>query len=520
MSTKWIGPVAISSLALLLFFAFKAFSFQALYYTYNDLYIFLQNSCSWMDGRPLLYENVWGYDDRIHNNYAMLLWGPLIYTFGAYGAFAAQTGLALLSYVLLLRSMGRTLARSDSWLVLSVLLLGPVWIWFNDHPGIGWHPELTYFPLSILFLLALQAQRIGWIILAGAMLVLVKEDGALLAGSIHLAFLSLNYLIANPKRAVFGILAQQRFWYTLGGWAGLFVIGMLFLSWKNHAAEPEPRLQQALTALSMSLHEAAFIKTHLLLLVKTVLLLLPSVCLLLYGLGRVAWQQTGSVMLIYCLAQLPLLVSNTVQSATYWGTNPYYDSVSLTWPPRFVLLYAFSVVYVLAVWFAFKQTETQPVPRWQPLVVGLLLVLLQLPIVAYARPDSLQLSGLRKRLTNRFDPEKASLLPRPELAVIQQLANQIPGRSSVFVFDFLIPIFHKHYNIWPTEKQWENADLAIIPNNDFQHLSERLPRIMKPHYKAVRLGTYTIYVTPAYQPYLTAILGNKLGGARVVASTK
>ncbi len=77
------------------FFWFKIARFQGLYYTFNDMYIFLQASCSWMDGRPLLYENIWGYDDRIHNNYAMLLWGPLIYLGGAYGAFAVQAGLWL-----------------------------------------------------------------------------------------------------------------------------------------------------------------------------------------------------------------------------------------------------------------------------------------------------------------------------------------------------------------------------------------------------------------------------------------
>ncbi len=41
------------------------------------------------------------------------------------------------------------------WAASDVLLLGPVWFWLNDHPGIGWHPELTYLPLSIFFLLAL-----------------------------------------------------------------------------------------------------------------------------------------------------------------------------------------------------------------------------------------------------------------------------------------------------------------------------------------------------------------------------
>lgn len=508
MTAKWIGPVAVGSLLLLLFFWFKVARFQALYYTYNDMYIFLQDSCSWLDGRPLLYENVWGYDDRIHNNYAMLLWGPLIYVAGAYGAFAVQTGLSLLSYGLLLRHLGRRLAAWSMWLALAVLLLGPVWFWFSDHPGIGWHPELTYFPLSLLFMLALLTNRTGWLVLTGALLVLVKEDGALLAGSLHLAFLSLRCLIANLKQSIFGILTKSRFWFVLGGWAALFVAGMLFLSYKNSAAEPEPRLQQALAVMGAGLHDSAFIKKHLILLFQTFLLLLPSIGLLLYGLYRVRWRQTGSVLLVYGVAQTALLFSNWVQGATYYDTNPMFDLVSLTWPPRFVLVYAFSVVYVLMVWCLFGPEE-EPTPRWYAGALGVLLFAVQVPIVHYARPDFRLLTILRNTVTHRFDPQKEPLLPKSDVAVIERLAQVIPARSNVFVFDYLIPLFHKHYNIWPTEKQWEDADIAIIPNDDFQKLGERLPRVMKQPYRAVRLDTYTVYVTPAYEPYVTASLNQK-----------
>ena len=140
------------------------------------------------------------------------------------------------------------------------------------------------------------------------------------------------------------------------------------------------------------------------------------------------------------------------------------------------------------------------------MVLGGLLFAVQLPIVAYARPDFRLLSILRYTVTHRFDPQKESLLPASDVAVIERLAKRIPARSNVYVFDYLIPIFHKHYNIWPTEKGWEDADLAIIPNRDFQRLGERLPRVMKQPYRAVRLDRYTIYVTPAYDPYLKASL--------------
>ncbi|MBD2752900.1 glycosyltransferase family protein [Spirosoma validum] len=508
MRAKWIVPVALSSLFLLLFFWFKVIRFQGLYYTFNDMYIFLQASYSWINDRPLLYENIGGYDDRIHNNYAMLLWGPLIYLSGAYGAFVVQTALSLLSYGLTLRHISRQMQPWAIWMILLVLLTGPVWFWLNDHPGIGWHPELTYLPLSLLFILALLTYQTIWFWITAGLIVLVKEDGALLAGAIHLAFLSIQYLVANRQRSIFGVLAQPRFWKVLGSWAAVFILGMAFLSYKNHSAEPEPRLQQALSAIRDGLQDRAFIRKNLILLFQTFLLLLPSIGMLLYGLYRVGWRQAGSVLLIYMVAQLALLLSNWVQGATYYGTNALFDMVSLTWPPRFVLVYTFSITYILTIWSLFAVGE-KPVTIWKPILLGGLLLVIQLPIVQYARPDFRLVSILKDVVRHRFDPFKEPLLPATDVAVIEKLSTTIPAHSNVFVFDFLIPFFHKHYNIWPTDKQWENADLAIIPNNDFQKLGERLPRVMKRPYRPIRLTTYTIFVTPAYEPYVTAALPNK-----------
>lgn len=508
MTTRWVGPAIVSSLIILLFFWFKIIRFQGLYYTFNDMYIFLQASCSWMNGRPLLYENIWGYDDRIHNNYAMLLWGPFIYVAGPYAVFSIQAVLSLISYGLLMRQLSRSMANWALWFILFILLAGPVWFWFNDHPGIGWHPELTYFPLSILFILSLLVNSTGWFYVTAILIVSVKEDGALLAGAIHLAFLSIQFLAEDRQRSVFSLLKWPRFWVVLMGWAALFVAGMAFLSYKNHTAEPEPRLQQALTAIRTGFLSPDFVYKNAMLLWQTILLLLPSIGALLYGLYRVGWRQLGSVMLIYSVAQAALLLSNWVQGATYYGTNPYFDLVSLTWPPRFVLVYTFSVTYCLLVWYLFRVGE-KPALDWKPAMIGVLLFVIQPPIVQYARSDYRWVSVFHNIWRYRYDPIKEPMLPASDVAVIEKLANTIPRHSNVFVFDFLIPFFYKHYNIWPTEKQWEDADLAIVPKRDFQNLGEHLPRVMKHPYRSVELNEYTIFVTPAYEPYVNASLTHK-----------
>ncbi len=432
----------------------------------------------------------------------MLLWGPLIYAWGAYGAFAIQLSLLLISYILLLRYIGQQLPKWAVWMVICVLL-GPVWFWFNEHPGIGWHPELTYFPLLLLFLLALLNERTDWFLITAILIVLVKEDGALLAGVVHVAYVCLQYLAVHRQQSVFGVLREKRFWLVGSVWAGLFLVGMLLLSYKNNVVEPEPRLQQALLVIKAGVYNPIFIQDNLILLGNTLLLLLPSIVLLVYVLYRFQFRQTGSVLLVYSIAQLILLLSNWVQGSTYYGTNFMFPLVSLTWAPRFVLMYAFSVCYVVAVWLLFGR-DNRRTPAWQPVLLTLVLVLIQIPIVQATRSDFNFSTVLYDTLTNRFDPQKAHLLPASDVAVIERLAQTIPPRSNVFMFDYLIPFFHKHYNIWPTEKQWEKADLAIIPNDDFQKLGERLPRVMKQPLQSRRLTAYTIFFTPAYEPYVNA----------------
>ncbi|QJD81466.1 hypothetical protein HH216_22375 [Spirosoma rhododendri] len=497
----WRRTVLLSSLLLLLFFGFKIGRFQSLYYTFNDMYIFIQSSCSWLDGRPVLYENIWGYDSRIHNNYILLLIGPLIYLGGVYGAFAVLTGLLLLSYGLLLRTLaGR--GQWFLWLAFAVLLFGPVWFWFNDHPGIGWHPELLYYPLVLLLTLALFYAETAWYFWVTALLiVLVKEDGALMAGTVHLSYLCLTYLRANSTRSILGILSNRRFWLTAAGWALVFVAGMLFLSYKNQSVKPEPRLEQALTAIRTGLTDPTFIRTNLLLLGQTLALLLPSIVLLWVVMKRADFRQSGSVWLIYAVAQLALLASNWVQGSTYYGTNPLFYLVSLTWPPRFVLNYAFSVSFVVAFWLLVG-ADARPLPRQWVIGLAVVLFVVQVPIVKLSRPDVDYKTTLIDTFTHRFDPFKERLLPAEDVAVVERLVRLIPPRSSVFMFDFLIPFFHRHYNIWLTGKQWKNADVAIVPVDDFQGLTTHLPQVMKQPYRRIRLRMYEVYVTPAYERYV------------------
>ncbi|CCH55441.1 hypothetical protein BN8_04700 [Fibrisoma limi BUZ 3] len=488
-STYWIG------LLLLAFFAFKLLRFQTLAYTYNDMYAFLQMSCSWMDGRPFMYENIWGYHHKIHNYYTVVLWGPLCRAFGVYGLFAVQTLLLLVSYGL----ANERLARRDvpTWAryaFLGVMLLGPVSFWLNDHPNIGWHTELTYLPAAILFALALVETSRPATIVAGLAVVLIKEDGAILGALIHLTYEGVRFVHGQPKRPLWQWLATPRFWLIGLGWGIVFVVGMAWLGYKNNFAEP--RLQQALNLIETNIGTLPFWRQTLLLVGQSVLLLLPVLGLLFWFGSALGSPVVSNVLVMWLVGILVLTGLNFVQSSHYYG-QPLFNLVSLTWPPRFILLWAFSAAFLTILLYEMGGSF-QPVVKLPLGLIGGGLLALQVPLLYLARPDFPSPREWAATLRGRYHAEKNPMyLQAGDLAVVRCLADRLPPRSNVFAFDFLVPFFHRHYGIWPTGNQYRPADVALLPIDDPQGLRKVLP--MRQPYQVIRLTAYNLYVSAPYE---------------------
>ncbi|WP_245859430.1 DUF2079 domain-containing protein [Spirosoma aerolatum] len=492
----------------LLFFAFKLIRFQTLGYTFNDMYAFIQMSCSYMDGRPFMYDNIWGFHHRIHNYYTVLFWGPFCYLWGAYGLFAVQAFLLTASYALVYRRLANrqipTWARQG---LLLVILLGPVAFWLNDHPNIGWHTELTYLPFALFFILALtsrSASRQYWVPLTGLLLVLIKEDGAVVAALIHLGWLALTFRQESDQPLI-KLLSQGTFWRIAGTWVAIFLLGMFWLSWKNHAAKPEPRLQQALALLTQNIATKAFWKEMLFLLGAVIVLLLPAVGFL----ALLARQQRASVIwswvTIAGVGLTALVALNFVQSVLYYG-QPLFYLVSLTWPPRFVLLWAFVAAFLIACLLMSSDRIPQRAPSGTTIAL-LGLWFFQIPIVYIARPDIPPLKDWVSLIRYRPAKDKnPALIQSADLTAIKCMAAQLPPRSSVFAFDYVMPFFHRHYGIWPTGNAYRAADIAIIPTTDPQHLTQT--SAMPKADTTFRLNAYTIYTSRAYAPYIGPCLSN------------
>ena len=485
---------------LVAFGVFKVLRFQTLGYTFNDMYGFIQMSCSYLDGRPFMYENVWGYHHRIHNYYTVLLWGPLCYSLGAYGLFLVQVGWLIVSYFFIHEQLLRDKVPSwVRWLLFGVVLLGPVTFWLNDHPNIGWHTELTYFPFALLFALALGRGNLLTTILSGIGLALVKEDGAVLALLIHISAETIRFLHRHPGKSPIQVLATRRVWWIILGWSSLFLLGMWWVGFKNDFAEP--RLKLALQLIGQHIGEVAFWKQMLTLCLYSFLLLTP----IIGTLGLLAAQLSRPIglalVVLYSVGILILTILNFVQSSHYYG-QPLFFLVSLTWPPRFVLVWGFSCAFLLLVLICFRD-QFKPLPG--PVLVGIttILFLIQIPVLYLTRPDFISFSELKATLLHRTGVGKNPVyLPAEDLFKVHCIAEQIPARSSIFAFDYVVPYFHNHYELWLTGNHWEPADIAILPSDNFQGFDAKLKVMMKTPYQAIRLKAYTIYVTPDYLPYV------------------
>ncbi|MBC3786355.1 hypothetical protein [Spirosoma utsteinense] len=488
-STYVLGLIVIG------FFAVKVLRFQTLGYTFNDMYAFLQMSRSWIDDRPFMYENIWGYHHRIHNYYTVLLWGPLCRAFGAYGLFAVQSILLAVGFgVANERLIRRTTPNWARYMLLIIILLGPVSFWLNDHPNIGWHTELTYLPLGLLFSLALLSRNTWATMAAGMAIVLVKEDGAVLAALIHLSYRGMRYVRKHPKRPLYTWLSQQQFWLVAVGWVIVFLTGMVWLGIKNNFAEP--RLQLALALLETNINDADFWRLMLKQTGESLLLLLPVAGLLCVF----VWQQreslATSLFIIWSIGIVTLTLLNFVQSVHYYE-QPLFYLVALTWPPRFVLVWAFSAAFLTLVAGIYARQFRPLSGRWARLTsVGLLVV--QVPILYLARPDFPSPRDWVHTLKGRYASDKdTTLLQADDLAIVQCLADKLPHHANVFAFDYLVPFFHRQYGIWPTGKHYKPADIALIPIHDKQGLALRLP--MQKPYRIIRLRAYNLYVSAGYE---------------------
>lgn len=428
-------PIAGAAALVAIFFLAKVGLFRGLHYTF-DVFSFVQMSRGWLRGHPVLHENGYGNHGQIHNYYTILVFGPLAHLFGAYGLFVAHMALVLGAAVALIRAApaGSPPAAADIGSAFA-MLLGPVSFWLFDDFTYGWHVELLYLPLGVLFVVA-REHRSRWALLWGAAIVLSKENGTVVLFAL-LALESLRPLVAGEPGVVRRLARATVFC------GGLFALGLLFLRWKNYPVPHlwgQERFRSTFANLAF-LREAAHRASAIAQLRGILVLLLPpglfaAALALRAGMSP---RQAALAVGLWLFASLPLVIVCFVESLAYASIPSQFTWHGLTWPPRFVSLWtaaAAGLFQLARVPSAGSRARLLGLP-----VLGaggaLVAMMLTLPIVRDYAPL------YRIAQARNWRAEASSRYPGVDISAIWCLSRRLPENTEIAVPRYLYGAFHR-----------------------------------------------------------------------------
>jgi hypothetical protein len=450
---------AMASLTVLYGGLCKALLFRDLEYIGSDFFSFLEMTWSWYYAGLLLHDNVYGSHFAIHNFYLLLAFAPLTIPLGAYGLIL---GLVLLHWASALRVAWR--ARFEGARRLGILAgaLGPVAYFVFDHPSWGFHPELCYPPLALLLALELIDGRPASAALLALLVVLVKEDGAVLCASVLLAYFAgrLWTLRAGPSEERRRVAAASLL--SLLAVAAAFVAGMALLSAVSRSFASAQTTSSA--RVVGSLKKVAVILTGD---GRPVLRDLLGEALVVYALiGILVLLPLGRRfprgLLLFLLSSPPLVAILVVSSGTY-------NFNFMLWPPRFAPLLALALACLA---FAAAQGSTTAAEGGRrPSMAAVLaliacswglqiLLLARLGYSPWPRVNAIRLlSGRDYRIAT---------VPKEELGFLRCLAEHLPAGLPVSTVGDTHPVFHRQSIVFPeySKHAWHPPRLRVVLASD------------------------------------------------------
>jgi hypothetical protein len=337
--------------------------------------------------------------------------------------------------------------------------LCPVAYFVFDHPSWGFHPELCYPPLALLLALDLIDGRTVRAVLVALLIVLVKEDGAVLCATVLLAYFAgrLWTLRGGPREesrrvaaaALLSLLAVTVAF--IAGLALLSAVGRAFAS--TQATAPE-RVMGSLRKVAVILtgEGRPFLREQVL--TAFVVYALIGVLVLL-PLGR----RFPRGLLLLLLSSPPLLAIILVSSGIY-------SFNFMLWPPRLATLLALVVACLAFASLADSTAPAEPGPRSSTLGAGLLvacswglqiLLLARLDYSPWPRLDALQLlSGRHYAIAT---------VPKAELRFLRCLAARLPGGLPISSVGDTHPLFHRQSIVFRKylAQAWHPPRLRVIP---------------------------------------------------------
>jgi hypothetical protein len=434
--------LAAAGAVLVYFLALKLRLFEALEYL-GDVFSALQMSRGFAEGRPLLWENGYGPMAGLHGYYLLPFLWPLTSWLGARGLFVVHVGL-LGAAAARIGAYGRRIGPPRSTLAAAVaaaFLLGPISFWMLDDPPQGWNADLLFLPLGILFGLDLLEGR-RRAALWGALLVLCREEGAVVAWAIH----ALHVLASRAESGRAKRLAR-----VTAGWLALFVLSVAFLAYHARSAPGPSRLSLALAHVAALPREPELLRPLLLGFAGAALMLASGTAVLVAGIPARALP-AGAV------AALPLAAVHAVSSLYYSGSSIFLSGPS--WCPRFAQTWA---VLALALLFSLD-APTRPRGRAELRVRAAAAVALSFAAQAGALRAVRSYDALARLSPRNFRAGAAlveSRFTERERALLRCLGGALPRRTRVLTNLSLFAPFDRQDEVWPDRPG--NAWLDTFP---------------------------------------------------------
>ncbi len=317
----------IAILIFIFFFIVKCFHFQRSDYS-SDIFSHFQISRDWLLGKPLFYENSFGFHSRIHNYFIDILMAPFTWLFNAYGLFIVLFALviaALYSVLKMLENMGASL---QSKILFLVFYTGPLSYFLFHDEHYGFHAEILLIPLSLLFSAAFFRAN-HWYFLWALLIVLVKEDGVVVLWScLAMALLTMK----NAKRISTWIFLRKLLISSLV--CGMvFACGILWLKYQNHWGET--RMGWVLQSLIEQRPQDIISSFLYLLKLRVQLTAFVLFIILIYS----GWKFSVGAIIF----SIPILLLNFMAGTLYFDSGEFMikNYFSLLWCPRLSMYWAY-----------------------------------------------------------------------------------------------------------------------------------------------------------------------------------
>jgi hypothetical protein len=240
--------IALPILGCVIWYLLKVFQFQTSPELYDDGMVILQLSRGWLEGRPFLFDTIYGNHTQQHNYYFIPLVGILTKPMGVYGLFMAHVILVGFFFYKCYQSFARfsVFERITSWLAVLFFAFGPMAFYINlDY--FGWHPEHYLIPLLSLLSLSLAERKKGMIMLWLLLTFLVKESSVVLICCLLLFCYVVDLILQNPVKHWSHYIINRRNLIVTAVCIVLFLMG---LWWLSHLNGPRPsRLSQAFSRI-------------------------------------------------------------------------------------------------------------------------------------------------------------------------------------------------------------------------------------------------------------------------------